>query len=101
MTKLDSILCVGDWGVAEISNHLFFMLVGVVFQRYLILCPFFKSVEICRILFQSLFMSKSIEICRFLRILVDLYRIGVDCLDVVWVLILICVASHSTVVPST
>ncbi|MCI29989.1 hypothetical protein A2U01_0051198, partial [Trifolium medium] len=33
--------------------------------------------------------------------LVDLYRVGVDCLEEVCKLRLICLCSHSTVVPST
>ncbi|MCH84631.1 hypothetical protein A2U01_0005463 [Trifolium medium] len=40
-------------------------------------------------------------ICRFLVYLVDLYHVGVDCLEVVYELRLICLCSHSTVVPST
>ncbi|MCI92953.1 hypothetical protein A2U01_0114251, partial [Trifolium medium] len=33
------------------------------FLGYLILLPLSKSVEICRILFESLLVSKSVEIC--------------------------------------
>jgi hypothetical protein len=36
------------------------------FSWYLICWPFYKSVEICRILFESLRVSKSVEICSFL-----------------------------------
>ncbi|MCI49242.1 hypothetical protein A2U01_0070486, partial [Trifolium medium] len=42
-----------------------------------------------------------VEICRFLVHLVDLYRVGVDCLEVICELRLVCLCSHSTVVPST
>ncbi|MCI34402.1 hypothetical protein A2U01_0055621, partial [Trifolium medium] len=53
------------------------------------------------ILFEYLLVSKSIEICRFLVYLIDLYHVGVDCLEVVCELRLICQCSHSTVAPST
>jgi hypothetical protein len=54
--------------------------VGVWFSRYFDSLTAFKSVEICRTLFESLLVSKSVEICRF-RYLVDLYLVGVDCLE--------------------
>jgi hypothetical protein len=46
-------------------------------------------------------VSKSVEICMFFEYLVDLYRVGVDCLEVVCELRLICLGFHSTVVSST
>ncbi|PNX98042.1 hypothetical protein L195_g021282 [Trifolium pratense] len=53
------------------------------FLGYLILRPLSKSVKICMILFESLLVSKSVEICRFLVFLVDLFRVGVHCFEVV------------------
>jgi hypothetical protein len=50
------------------------------FDDVVILWPLSKFVEICRIHFESLLVSKSVEICRFLVYLIDLYRSGVDCL---------------------
>jgi hypothetical protein len=46
-------------------------------------------------------VSKSVEICKFLMYLVDLYHIIVDCLEVVCKPRLICLVSHSAVVSST
>jgi hypothetical protein len=40
-------------------------------------------------------ISKFVEICRSLY-LIDLYLVGIDCLEAVYVLRLICVDSHST-----
>ncbi|MCH95504.1 hypothetical protein A2U01_0016483, partial [Trifolium medium] len=37
-----------------------------------------------RILFESLLVSKFVEICRFLVYVVDLYRVGVNRLEVVY-----------------
>ncbi|PNY03235.1 hypothetical protein L195_g026560 [Trifolium pratense] len=42
------------------------------------------------ILFESLLVFKSVEICRFLVFLVDLFRYGVQCFEVVCELRLIC-----------
>jgi hypothetical protein len=44
---------------------------------------------------------KSVEICRFLMYLVELYHISVDCLEVVCKPRLICLGSHYAVVSST
>jgi hypothetical protein len=46
-------------------------------------------------------VSKSVEICRFFVCLIDFYRIGINCLEVVCELRLICLGSHSTIVAST
>jgi hypothetical protein len=46
-------------------------------------------------------MSKHVEICRFFVYLVDLFRIGADCLEVVCELKLVCLGSPSIVCPST
>jgi hypothetical protein len=51
-------------------------------------------------LFESLMISKSVEICRSLY-LIDLYHFGVDCFDAFYVLKVICLCSHSTDAPST
>jgi hypothetical protein len=63
-----------------------------------ILWSLFKFVEVCRTLFELLMVSESVEICRSLY-MVDLYRAGIDCLEAVYVLRLVCLGSHSTVVP--
>jgi hypothetical protein len=63
-----------------------------------ILWLLFKSVEVCRTLIESLMVSESNEICRSLY-MVDLYRAGINCLEAVYVLRLVCLGSHSTVVP--
>jgi hypothetical protein len=52
-------------------------------------------------LLESLLVSKSVEICRFLIYMVNLYRVGFDCLEVICELSLIWLDSHSTVVPLT
>jgi hypothetical protein len=61
-----------------------------------ILSLFSKYVEICRILLESLLMSKYVENCRFLVYMADIYRVSVECFEVVYEVR----RSHSTVVPS-
>jgi hypothetical protein len=46
-------------------------------------------------------VPKSVEICRFLVYLVDLFRVGIDGLEVVCELRLTCLGFPSTFVPST
>jgi hypothetical protein len=47
--------------------------------------------------FESVMISKSVEICRFFLYSVGLFRVGVDCLKVNCELELICLGLHSTV----
>jgi hypothetical protein len=52
--------------VIEVLWWCWLMSCVIVFFWYLILWPVFKSVEICRTLFESLMVFKFVEICRFL-----------------------------------
>jgi hypothetical protein len=66
------------------------------FFRYRILWPRSNLLRFAWLFFESLMVFRSAEICRFLGIWLAFFRVGVDCLEVDYMLRLICLDFQST-----